>query len=77
VVTSLQSELQDFDVEPNPKISISILAAGLTVRSRTEKSRISTKIDHLCKKIGACGGLRGAPAAHGGGGAILLIWEFS
>ena len=37
MVTSLQSELQDFDVEPNPKISISILAAGLTVRSRTEK----------------------------------------
>jgi hypothetical protein len=29
--------LQDFDVESNPKISISILAAGLTVRSRTEK----------------------------------------
>jgi hypothetical protein len=29
--------LQDFDVEPNPKISISILAARLTVRSSTEK----------------------------------------
>ena len=37
MVTSLQSKLQDLDVEPNPKISISILAAGLTVRSRTEK----------------------------------------
>ena len=30
MVASPQSELQDFDVDPNPKISISILAAGPT-----------------------------------------------